>query len=100
MQPLYILFSLPHHNYLFLPSLQSLLDILTDTSLPISTLNVALHLAASLILIGQDSWGEGFGTKVATTVCGCGRERDVGGVRMVLNFFQEVMKDLEKFVQV
>ena len=97
MQPLYILSS---HNYLFLPSLQSLLDILTDTSLPISTLNVALHLAASLILIGQNSRGEVFGTKVVTTVCGRGREMDMGEVRMVLNFFQEITKDLEKFVQV
>ena len=84
-------------RYLFLPSLQSLLDILTDTSLPISTLNVALHLAASLILIGQDSRGEGFGTKVVMTVCGRGREIDMGEVRMVLNFFQVVTKDLCRY---
>ena len=35
-----------------------------------------------------------------TTVCGRGREMDMGEVRMVLNFFQEITKDLEKFVQV
>lgn len=80
------------------------MGIVGDTSFPCDTFNIALHLAASLLLIGQgsqhDHWREEFGVSVARTVCGRGREVDEEEVMVVLSFFQEVTKDLQRFKEV
>lgn len=81
---------------------QCLVEVLGDTSLPPHTFNTALHLAASLVLVGGgrgsqwDAWGEEF----VGAVCGRGREEDGEEVGLVLGFFRELAKDLERFKEV
>lgn len=85
------------------------MEVLEDASFPPHTLNTALHLAASLILVSgesrrdRDKWA-GLGVGVVRAVCGRG-SREEGDeeeeeVKVVLKFFQELTKNHDIFVEV
>lgn len=76
--------------------------VLELDSLPCDTLNVALHLAASLILVSQDllEWGD-WTVDVVRVVSERGtEERAEEEVEVVIGFFQEISQKLSGSFQV
>ena len=67
------------------------MEVLELSGLPCDTLNVTLHLSASLILVSQDllEWGA-WTLDVVKMVSGRGRSGKVEEVEVVIAFFQEI----------
>lgn len=77
------------------------MEVLALGGLPCDTLNITLHLSASLILVSQDSpeWGA-WTMDIMKVVSERGRSEKMEEVAVVIGFFQEISQHISGSLQV